>query len=84
MSVSAASNSPAGLKSTNCWPLLSFSLWKDGVMGRALADDGRLPASLSSPPLTPHAPITTPAMVKSNSPKGPQTGWLKWILHGKY
>ena len=52
-------------------------------MGRALADDGRLPASLSSPPLTPHAPITTPAMVKSNSPKGLQTGWPKWILRRK-
>ena len=54
-------NIPAGLKSTNCWPLLSLSLWKEGVMGLALADDGRLPASLSSPPLIPQVPITTPA-----------------------
>lgn len=31
-------------------------------MGLALADDGRLPASLSSPPLIPIVPITVPAV----------------------
>ena len=64
---------PAGLKSTNCWPLLSLSLWKEGVMGLALADDGRLPASLSSPPLIPQAPTTTPATRDQN-----QTGTSKY------